>query len=132
METKLTTETRKTLRQLSVETRKTNEANNIGCIRFFCGLKPLEYEQIRIELGFAYAEDFGSDQLVLSDTFWTWFNNQFSIITAEMVREIESCHHLPSDDIMKQVFVRSHKINAADLYPQSIIHNQIMNEIFNA
>ena len=104
----------------------------IAVCRYYCGLKPTEYEQYFYESAFAYAKDFGSDELTLSDTFWKWYSNQYSICTRQLAFVLKNESTIPSEDVMREVFERAHTIGASDLYPHSIIHNKIMNEIFQS
>lgn len=104
----------------------------ITCVLYYTGLKRVDYEAMLYEYGWKYAEDYGSTDLILSDTFWNWFTNQFYIKTVALSWQFENPNGLPDSNILLSIFKRIQRINPDELYPHSTVHNVICQEIWEA
>ena len=103
----------------------------IACALFYTDLNRLEYEMLLIEYCWKYAYEFGDDRILISDTFWLWFKNQFHIKTISFSNQLQRINpeHAQPDEY-KAALLRMLKVNPDELFPQSTIHNIICNEVF--
>lgn len=103
----------------------------IACALFYTDLKRLEYEMLLIEYCWKYAYEFGDDRILISDTFWSWFRNQFHIKTINFSNQLQrlNVEHISFDEL-KCAFLRLHRVDPDVLYPQNTIHDIITNEVF--
>jgi hypothetical protein len=114
------------------QTKTTRLETAIACVLYYTGLKRIDYDAMIYEYGWKYAEDYGSLDLIYSDTFWNWFTNQFHIKTVALSWQLDRPEGLPETAIMLSIFKRIQVIKANDFYPQSAVHNVICQEIWEA
>lgn len=114
------------------QTKQTRLEVAIACVLYYTGLKRVDYDAMIYEYAWKYAEDFGSTDLIYSDTFWNWFTNQFYIKTVAFSWQLERPEGLPETAIMLSIFKRVQVVNAKEFFPSSAVHNVICQEIWEA
>lgn len=105
----------------------------ISCTNYHLDISQVNYTAMLIEAGWNYAYEWGNVDLIKSDTFWAWFQNQYKKVTVAFAAELEAtpCKMMPSHAELMTKFKELHSINPDKIYPQAGIFDIIQMELAN-
>lgn len=105
----------------------------IACALYYTEQSRAAYDTLLIESCWRYAYDFGDERILVSETFWGWFKNQFYLKTLYFS---DSLAGMATDGMdvedFRELFNSVMIFDIYDVFPNSTIHNIITNDVYMA